>query len=92
MSRWSKDKAVNYLMKYTILNRKSLETEVARYITWPGQACSYKIGEMKIKELRRKAEILLGNYKQNHGSPTVKTKSVEAVLLEMFHMSKISSR
>jgi uncharacterized protein (DUF885 family) len=47
-------------MQYNILSRKSLETEVARYITWPGQACSYKIGEMKMKQLRQQAEERLG--------------------------------
>jgi len=57
---WTRSQAVNYLLNYTALGQGTLENEVDRYSTWPGQACSYKIGELKIKELRRKAETELG--------------------------------
>ncbi|KAK7070220.1 hypothetical protein SK128_013202 [Halocaridina rubra] len=57
---WTRDQAVNYLLENTALSEDALKTEVNRYITWPGQACSYKIGEIKIKELRQKAENVLG--------------------------------
>ena len=42
------------------LSQLNIETEVDRYISWPGQACAYKIGELKIRELRGLAERRLG--------------------------------
>ena len=49
------------MVENTAMSRGSIEREVDRYITLPGQACSYKIGEIKILELRRKAEHNLGD-------------------------------
>ena len=60
--RWTKERAVEYLLKYNIMHRRDIEQEVDRYITWPGQACAYKIGELKFKELKQKAEQQLGNF------------------------------
>ncbi|ELU12837.1 hypothetical protein CAPTEDRAFT_186523 [Capitella teleta] len=57
---WSPRKAEAYLQKYTTLSEKAITSEVLRYITLPGQACAYKIGEIKIVELREKAELMLG--------------------------------
>ena len=48
------------MLNYTANSRNSAEIEVDRYATWPGQACGYKIGEIKLKELRRYAEDTLG--------------------------------
>lgn len=57
---WSRERAVEYMATRTALPLHEVETETDRYISWPGQALSYKIGEMKIRELRRKAEAELG--------------------------------
>lgn len=59
---WSYEKALNFLEEKTFLDRKSLEMECKRYITIPGQACAYKVGEIKIKQLRQKATEALGIY------------------------------
>ena len=48
------------MLNYTAYSETTITTEVDRYLTWPGQACAYKIGELKIQELRRKAQDELG--------------------------------
>ncbi len=53
---WSREQAVEYLADHTALSLHEVNTEVIRYISWPGQAVSYKIGELKIRELRKKSE------------------------------------
>jgi uncharacterized protein (DUF885 family) len=58
---WSRQKAMEYMAANTALSPHEIETETDRYIGWPGQALAYKIGEMKIKELRREAEKELGD-------------------------------
>ncbi|WP_286760385.1 DUF885 domain-containing protein [Salegentibacter sp. UBA1130] len=58
---WSREEAVEYFEKNTALSMHNINTEVDRYISWPGQAVSYKIGEIKIRELRKKAEEALGS-------------------------------
>lgn len=57
---WSRDKALAYMLENTALSEHNVRTEIDRYISWPAQALSYKIGEIKIKELRAKAESELG--------------------------------
>ncbi|GAA4053602.1 DUF885 domain-containing protein [Hymenobacter glaciei] len=56
---WTRDQAVAYLADNTALSLHEVNTEVNRYILWPGQALAYKMGELKIKEMRRKAEAAL---------------------------------
>ncbi len=58
---WSKDRAVAYMTDNTALSAANIEAEVNRYIADPGQALAYKIGELKIRELRARAEKRLGN-------------------------------
>jgi uncharacterized protein (DUF885 family) len=57
---WTRQRAIDYLAANTALSHHEIETEVDRYISWPGQALAYKIGEMTIKQLRREAETALG--------------------------------
>jgi uncharacterized protein (DUF885 family) len=57
---WTREQAQAYLMENTALARHEVETEVDRYISWPGQALSYYLGQMAIQEARAKAEKALG--------------------------------
>ena len=57
---WTRQQALDYLGSHTALPLHEVETEVDRYISWPGQALAYKLGELKIKELRRRSEKALG--------------------------------
>lgn len=53
---WSREESVEFLRSNTALSLHEINTEIDRYISWPGQAVSYKIGEIKIRELRTRAE------------------------------------
>ncbi|MBV1900495.1 MAG: DUF885 domain-containing protein, partial [Kordiimonadaceae bacterium] len=57
---WTRQQAVDFLLNYTALSERDVQKEVDRYISWPGQALSYKIGELRIKALRQKAQNELG--------------------------------
>jgi uncharacterized protein (DUF885 family) len=57
---WSRERAIEFLAANTALSRHEVTTEVDRYISWPGQALAYKMGELKIRELRARAEKALG--------------------------------
>jgi uncharacterized protein (DUF885 family) len=56
---WTRQQVLDYMAKNTALSIHEVTTETDRYISWPGQAISYKIGEIKIRELRKKAETEL---------------------------------
>ena len=58
---WSRNQVVDYMSSNTALSLHEINTETDRYISWPGQALSYKIGELKIRELRKKAKTELGS-------------------------------
>jgi len=56
---WSREQAMDFLARNTALSLHNVKTEIDRYISWPGQALSYKIGELTIKRLRKEAEKVL---------------------------------
>ncbi len=58
---WSRQRALDYLAENTALSTHEIRTEIDRYIGWPGQALAYKIGELKIVELRQRAQRALGD-------------------------------
>ena len=57
---WTRQQAIDYLSQHTALAELDIKNEVDRYISWPGQALAYKLGELKIRELRGRAEAELG--------------------------------
>ena len=58
--KWSREKAMDYMKKTTGMSDTEVRVEIERYIVWPGQATSYKMGMLKILELRQKAKDVLG--------------------------------
>jgi uncharacterized protein (DUF885 family) len=57
---WTREQALDYLASNTALSKHEVRTEIDRYISWPGQALAYKIGEIEIVGLRKRAERALG--------------------------------
>ena len=57
---WTRKQAIDYFLENVATTEYSATSEIDRYISWPGQALAYKIGELKIKELRQRAEKELG--------------------------------
>jgi uncharacterized protein (DUF885 family) len=57
---WTRQQAIDYFLAHTATTEYNATSEVDRYISWPGQALAYKMGELKIKELRQRAEKELG--------------------------------
>lgn len=57
---WSRQRAIDFMLENTALSAHNVQTEIDRYISWPAQALSYKIGELTIKRLRKQAEETLG--------------------------------
>ena len=58
---WSRDQALKFFRENSPIEEVNSNIEIDRYIAWPGQACSYKIGQLRIQELRAKAESELGD-------------------------------
>ena len=59
--RWSRQQMVDFFRQHTAMDEPNIQTEVDRYIAWPGQALAYKLGQMKIIELRQRARDSLGD-------------------------------
>ena len=57
---WSRDRALAYMRDHTALSEHEITTEIDRYISWPGQALSYKLGELRIRDWRARAQRELG--------------------------------
>jgi uncharacterized protein (DUF885 family) len=71
---WTREQAITYMVTTTGMNESEVITEVERYMGQPGQACSYKVGQLKILELRERAKAELG--------PQFNLKDFHAVVLE----------
>jgi uncharacterized protein (DUF885 family) len=71
---WTRDQAIAYMVQTTGMNESEVISEVERYMGQPGQACAYKIGQLKILELRERARTALG--------PQFDLKEFHAVVLE----------
>jgi uncharacterized protein (DUF885 family) len=81
---WTRQQAIDYLTVNTALSTREIANEVDRYISWPGQALSYELGYLKIRELRARAEQALGaKFDVRHFHDTVlSTGSVPLPVLE----------
>lgn len=83
--RWTREECIAYMRKHTGMTETEVITEIERYIVMPGQACSYKIGMLKILELREKAKEALGDkfdIRQFHNA-VLKNGSMPLDILEM---------
>lgn len=58
---WTRDQALQFMRDNTALSEHEITTEIDRYISWPGQALAYKLGELKIREVRQKISQILGD-------------------------------
>ena len=59
--RWTREQAIQYMMENTGMSETEVTTEIERYMALPGQACAYKVGELKILELRDRAKAAFGD-------------------------------
>ena len=81
---WPREKSIAFLRGNTALSEHEIETETDRYLGWPAQALSYKIGELAILQLRHQAEAALGQRfdKRKFHDAILSTGSVPLPVLE----------
>lgn len=91
---WTREQAIAYLRDHTALSEHEVTTEVDRYISWPGQALSYKLGEIAIVRLRAQAEKELGDKFDVKGfhDAVLKQGSVPLPVLEQQIQAYIAQR
>jgi len=91
---WSKQQAVVYMLDNTALSAANIDAEVNRYITWPGQALAYKVGELKIRELRSWAEQEMGKHfdLRFFHDTVLENGAIPLSVLENYVRSKIGAR
>lgn len=91
---WSREKAIDYFMDNSPKTRQDVVNEIDRYISWPGQALGYKIGQLKISELREKARRELGDRfdVRDYNDAVLETGSVPLSVLEQHIDGWIASR
>lgn len=91
---WSREKAIDYFMDNSPKTRQDVVNEIDRYISWPGQALGYKIGQLKISELREKARRELGGRfdVRDYNDAVLETGSVPLSVLERHIDGWIASR
>jgi uncharacterized protein (DUF885 family) len=58
---WTRQQSIDYMLQYTALPEHEIETEIDRYIAYPGQALSYMVGRLEIQRIRAAAEAALGD-------------------------------
>ena len=58
---WTRQQAVDYMLNNTGWAEVDIQSDINRYISWPGQALAYKIGQLKMSELRQRAGLALGD-------------------------------
>lgn len=91
---WSRQQAMDYLANNSALSLHNVQTEIDRYISWPAQALSYKLGELTIKKLRKQSEQQLGeefDLREFHDQ-VLKNGSIPLSLLEEIIMQYISEK